>query len=157
MENLLPVLISVICSVLIAITGWLILFRNAKRLASRSETYSLVNNINDLLSDIKNASDEFWLKEENNDSPIIYDTYVGLKLRDIQELIKIIKIRHLPISDYKTSIFQIRMACTLNSTKASNMSSSQDRAQILRGIYAVISVCETGVYESFSKQYPPIK
>lgn len=150
------IFISVLCSAAIALIGWQVIFRNAKKLASRSETYVLISSINSLLKDIKSASDKFWLQKENNDSPIIYDTLVGLKLREVQDLLSILNKRHLSSEDGAKSISRVRSACTLQSTKALTITSPSERAKILRGIYGVISVCETDIYDTFSSKYPPL-
>ncbi|WP_165742808.1 hypothetical protein [Pseudoalteromonas sp. Z9A6] len=157
MKDIFPVLISVFCSITIALIGWNILFRNAKKLASRSETYTIISSVNSLLKEIKEASDSYWLRKENNDSPVAYDTFVALKLREVQGLLKILSNRHLSSEDGARAIYPIRSACTLNSTKASTISNEKDRATILRGIYGVVSVCEREIYDAFEKKYPPLK
>lgn len=155
--GLYPVIISVLCSAVIALIGWHVLFNNAKKLASRSETYTIISAINGLLKEVKKASDDFWLKKKNNDSPIAYDTFVALKLREVQDLLKILSGRHLSSEDGAKAVYPVRSACTLESTKASEMSDFQERAKILRGIYGVISICETEIYKAFEQKYPPLK
>lgn len=157
MEQSMSVFISVICSAIIALIGWQVIFRNAKKLASRAESYSIISNINSRLNDIKEASDEFWLDTETKKTPLSYDTLVALKLREVQGLLKTLENRHISSQDGPKSVSQVRRACTLNSTKTNEITDSEERAKILRGIYAIISVCENEVYNSFSNKYPPLK
>lgn len=151
-----PVVVSILCSAIIAFIGWHILFKNAKKLASRSETYTIISSINSLLKEVKKASDDFWLKKKNNDSPIAYDTFVALKLREVQDLLKVLSGRHLDSEDGAKTIFPVRSACTLERTKALKITDDQERAKILRSIYGVISSCEAEVYKAFEKKYPPL-
>jgi hypothetical protein len=149
------VFISVACSATIALIGWNVLFSNAKKLASRSESYTLVTKANDILKEIKKESDDFWLDESKEKSPIMYDTSIALKLREVQQILKILGNREVSCSDVSKTIYQVRRACTLSSPKIQTMDSEEDKAVILRAIYGVIAVCENEIYTSFMAKYPP--
>lgn len=148
MENFLPILISVLCSALIAIVGWNVLFKNAKKLASRSETYSVVSSTMSLLYELLDISENFWLSEKYKNSPRFYDTIIAIKLRNIQNLLGILCQRDLELGNTTSVVVKIRRSCTLQSNAIATLS-DVNKIKQLQNINSIIIQLEDDIYRAY--------
>lgn len=154
MDSLFSVAVSAVCSAIIALIGWTVLFRNAKKLSSRAETNAIVSSCIGIFKDINDLSEEFWLDKKYNKSPFKYDSTVGIKIKNVQNLFSVLASRNIELTDGSKAIIPIRQACTLKSHKVGSLTDSQ-KARELQNINNEIIKCEKEIYAAFECKYPP--
>lgn len=141
-------------SVLLIFIGWKVVFNNAKKIASRNETYAIVNRIITLLGDIQKLSESFWLQAQFQEQPQYYDLLALSKIKLIRSKLEILENRRVDINDIQTLIFPIRKACTINSYKIASLSENEKREQI-QSILNATSEFETLLDEKMKTIFPP--
>ncbi|BCV49594.1 hypothetical protein [Shewanella algae] len=98
----------------LVLIGWKVIYNNAKKIASRNETYSVSNQILSILSDIQKMSESFWIRDEFNENPQFYELLVLSKTKQISSKIKVLKGRNVDVYDINRLVFPIRKSCTLD-------------------------------------------
>ncbi|MGP1834352.1 hypothetical protein ACTTBA_14840 [Shewanella frigidimarina] len=141
-------------SVLLIFIGWKVVFNNAKKIASRNETYAIVNRIITLLGDIQKLSESFWLQAQFQEQPQYYDLLTLSKIKLIRAKLQILDNRQVDTNDIQTLIFPIRKACTFNSYKVASLSENEKREQI-QSILNATSEFETLLDEKMKTIFPP--
>ena len=91
-----PVIVSILCSAIIAFIGWHILFKNAKKLASRSETYTIRH-----LNSEDGAKAIFPVR-----SACTLESTKALKITDDQERAKILRSIYGVISSCEAEVYK---------------------------------------------------
>ncbi len=141
-------------SILFVLVGWQVIYNNAKKLASRSETYAIVNRLITLLSDVQKLSEEFWLKAEYNDNPQNYDLLILSKTKLISTKLETLKSRGVNIYELQRLVFPLRKACTFNSYNIEKLSEDTKRAEVDE-ILTSISNFEKQLDSKMTSLYPP--
>lgn len=147
-------LIPTVISILFVLVGWKVVYNNAKKLASRSETYAIVNRLITLLNDVQKLSEEFWLKAEYKETPQNYDLLVLSKTKLISAKLDTLKGRGIDIYELQRLVFPLRKACTLNSYNIDKLSEDAKREQV-DGILVSISNFEKQLDSKMTSLYPP--
>ncbi|KQN46804.1 hypothetical protein ASE93_11860 [Serratia sp. Leaf50] len=108
-----------VLALIVAIAGWVFVYKNSRALQKRSETWAIVKNISDLLKDIESSSRGFWLPNDDKFiSTIAYQvevtSYIGELERWMEQLEKRISDRGKLDDSYKHHITQIFRDATYN-------------------------------------------
>lgn len=139
----------------LVLLGWKVVFFNAKRIATRSETKSIVDSSVKLVNEIAELSVGFWVpKKDNNDEDRKFLLSVLAKSSQLQRYINILSKRG------------VRLDLGLLSSIADDATLDAEYASGLNGFdreikaQTVVESCMGGVlhiFEKFEEVYPPVK
>lgn len=141
-------------SPLLVLLGWKVVYFNARRIATRSESKSVVDSLIKIINEIADDSVGFWVPKQSLDEPEKYYLSVSAKSSQLQHYINVLNNRGLKLDAGMLSV--IADSATLNYENASKMSNSE---RTLKAHEAVES-CMQGVrhiFSQFESTYPPIK
>ncbi|WP_235843272.1 hypothetical protein [Enterobacter huaxiensis] len=156
----------------IALFGWRVAYQNSIRLATRSESKSIIDSVSKLVIEISDLSIDFWL---NKSSPI--DTNVGSEQQDTERLAKanqsssylfnvlakaqqisklseVLALRGLTIPDNLLSI--VMEKTTLDCETAYQLDSGLRTIRSQEIVSACMQVIHA-LYETFQFYHPPAK
>ncbi|MDN2661817.1 hypothetical protein OW492_00330 [Psychromonas sp. 14N.309.X.WAT.B.A12] len=136
----------------LVLIGWKVLYGNAKRISSRSETHALYQQLCKLLYDIEELSEVFWIKGDYNHSPSTYEILVLNKIKRLNQLIIRIKQRDI---NPDISSFLLRKSCTLHSYSIKNQGDSTKRTH-LETIHSELNNIEQKISDAILRKYPHI-
>ncbi|MGK3131158.1 hypothetical protein ACCW76_18360 [Pantoea sp. C8B4] len=148
-------LILSILSPALVLLGWKVVFFNAKRIATRSETKSVVDSSVKLVNEIAELSVGYWVpKVQRDDDHRKFLLSVLAKSSQLQRYINILKNRGVILD--MSLLSSIADDATLDAEYASGLEDS------LREVKAqtVVETCMGGVlhiFQKFEEVYPPIK
>lgn len=121
-----PLFTSLI-SFILAIAGWLIVYKNSNRLAKRSEAFNLTGKIIDKIIALDKRCSDYWLSEpadrESSKTWIIGTTSEVYGIRVLLDLLG----SHLNITDKSKILYELRSAATLDAEEPEKLKSSQLR------------------------------
>lgn len=140
----------------IVVVGWRILYSNARRIATRNETRSILNRVVNTLREIENSAKEFWLKQpdELTDSDVkIWALKIQSEIQYLEESIVLLKVRKLNI-DVSTSVFQLRHFATFSCEDKKKNNIEPDVSRVL-SISQQSSAILKGLEDSFMRIYAP--
>lgn len=159
-------------SVCLVLFGWRVAYKNAIKLATRSESKSIVDSISKLVTEISDLSLDFWLnkssvnddksdesKEESSSrtkesQSAIFLLNVLAKAQQVSKLTEILKVRGLSVPDNLLST--VLEKATLDCERAYKM---KPEVRTVRA-QEIINSCMQDIqclHESFQKQHPPAK
>ncbi|CUZ53996.1 hypothetical protein UDZ25_05940 [Serratia marcescens] len=119
-----------VLAVVVAISGWVFVYKNSRALQKRSETWAIVKNISDLLKDIESSSRGFWLpSDEKFTSQRSYQAEINGGLAELERWMEhlMLRINNKKLLDdtYKDTIVKIFRDATYNMEQASSTSEVQ--------------------------------
>lgn len=161
-------------SLLLVLIGWRVAYKNAVRLATRSESKSLIDAISKLVNEISDLSIDYWLNKSNKKSDTDDRKIRGLskktrgaspesslflmllmaKVAQVSKLVEILKTRGLDVQD--TLLANVFEKATLD-CEFSYKFSKQDRAIRAQEVMASCMSVIQGLYDTFQKSHPPAK
>lgn len=144
-----PTFIS-LCAVII---GWGVIYRNAKKLASRNEVHTFSTSINVTLKEIESLSEDFWFKSIYNNSPASYEMLVISKIKIVQSKLNFFSKNRISVKDADELIFKLRSSCTKDSSEISGLTHAEKRACMNKVINA-LSILEFAVSTAITNKYP---
>lgn len=123
----------------LVLIGWGVIYNNAKKIASRNETYAVSNQILSILSDLQKLSESFWIKYEYSETPQFYELLILSKTKQISSKIKVLESRRVKVYDINRLIFPIRKSCTFDIHSVTSKSVDDRREQIERILNATLA------------------
>ncbi|MGC0976536.1 hypothetical protein WKH52_12380 [Pantoea agglomerans] len=149
-------ILSVISIVLVLI-GWRVVYYNAKRLATRSETKSLIDNTISTLSSISDSAVNFWLSdaadEEKKDLSIqLYTLNISAKLKQASNFFQFLKHRGVEVED--SLLAEINDKCTLDCEKVHQLDVKDSAVRAQEAMEKCSSAIEH-VFLRFESTHPP--
>ncbi|PKF60643.1 hypothetical protein CW745_14020 [Psychromonas sp. psych-6C06] len=139
-----------IVSASLVLIGWKVLYGNAKRISSRSETHALYQQASTLLYDIEELSEGFWLKGNYNDSPSTFEMLALNKIKRLNQILSRLKQRDIPLD---ITAFVLRRVCTLHSYSIQKQSENEKRLH-LESTHTQLNEIEQKISDSILKKYP---
>ncbi|MGL4747607.1 MAG: hypothetical protein ACRCYF_07730, partial [Shewanella sp.] len=157
-------------SICLVFFGWRVAYNNAIKLATRSESKSIIDSISKLVTEISDLSLDFWLNKssvndeksdgsERDDNSRVKENQSAIfvwnvlaKAQQVYKLSKILKVRGLSVPDDLLST--VHEKATLDCETAYKMKPEE---RIVRA-QEIINACMQDIeclYESFQKQHPP--
>lgn len=114
-----------VLALVVAIAGWVFVYKNSRALQKRSETWAIVKNTSDLLKEIESSARKFWLPSDDKfTSTFAYQVEVNAYISELErwmlQLEKRIPDKSKLNDDYKTHITQIFRDATYNMETASS-------------------------------------
>lgn len=144
-----------VVSIVLVIVTWNIVYTNAKRMATRSESKSAVDHVIKLVNDLSDLSLNFWLGNGTQKDPRIYSMIAMSKINQITHYLNILNSRDIQI-ELDNYISDIHISTTLDCELINGLS---DRDLERKG-HSSTSDCLALISHIFSKfedKYPPEK
>ncbi|MDI6634373.1 hypothetical protein [Pantoea dispersa] len=139
----------------LVLLGWKVVFFNAKRIATRSETKSIVDSSVKLVNEIAELSVSYWVpKIDEKDDHRKFLLTVLAKSSQLQRYINILENRGVMLD--MSSLSAIADDATLDAEYATGKVDSEREVKA----QTVVETCMAGVmhlYEKFEEVYPPVK
>lgn len=112
-------------AIVVAIAGWVFVYKNSRALQKRSETWAIVKNTSDLLKEIESSARKFWLPNDDKfTNTFAYQVEINNFISELErwmvQLEKRIPDKKKLNDDYKTHITQIFRDATYNMETVSN-------------------------------------
>lgn len=165
-----------IVSVFLVLCGWRVTYKNSVKLATRSETKSLIDAISKSINDISDISLSYWLKSTNKKkdykakakiyafnrvSPgeiapesVSYLMNILAKANQVYKLIDILQTRGLSI--HNSLVSTVIERATLDCETIDGFS-REDRAIRAQEVVDSCMLVTKSLYDEFQRCYPPIK
>jgi hypothetical protein len=146
-------LFTPIASILLVIIGWNIIYYNAKRIATRNESKSIVDDAVKIIDDIEKTTTEYWLSGRK--ARIESSIYLILALSKITTLygrLDILKRRGLDTSSLSMAMLVEHM--TLDCEKVDQISDEAKRSQMELFLESSNRFVDN-LYLTFEKRYAP--
>lgn len=80
-------------SALMIIIGWSVVYRNAKKISSRNETFTIINRVADHLRSIEEKTVKFYSHGYKNQAPALWYSDISLHLESIREHLHLLNLR----------------------------------------------------------------
>ncbi|MBS7827429.1 hypothetical protein J7624_09765 [Wohlfahrtiimonas chitiniclastica] len=105
-----------ILTIMIAVSGWIFVYKDARALQVRSETWSIIKNLSDNLKEIETSTRKFWISSDADSlDPMIFQSEITTLLGETERWMGHLHKR-VPIKeDYKPLIKAIFKHATLDS------------------------------------------
>lgn len=142
--------LTILVSSGLVIYGWSVLYRNAQRIASRNEIYSLVLKLDGEISSLEKEAHMFWKKHREHKTRA-EATILIQRVANVKMLMRLVELRGVEIKSIY--IVRLRNAITLNAEKAYSVS-EEDAVEKIQIITEYASEIRSKAYESFLSSYP---
>ncbi|MCD9506559.1 hypothetical protein [Photobacterium phosphoreum] len=142
-------------SLLFVIIGWCVVYYNAKRLATRSETKSLIDGVISITSELEKLTIDYWLSGRK--TRIGTEEFLLISSSKIESLgsrLKIIQRRGINITSFNLS--KISMYMTLNCENVDQSKPENNRIQ-MQNFLSELNQSIENIYDEFHRNYRPIK
>jgi hypothetical protein len=140
-------------SILLVLIGWIVVYGNAKKLATRSESKALVDNISKIINEVSELSIDFWLNSSKNGTTSdLYVLKIMSKITQAAQYGEIIKRRGLAISDQTFARMSEKATLDCETAVSLSLFDSSVRAQ------EVMDSCTSAIlhiYQVFEALHPP--
>lgn len=140
-------------SIFLVIIGWNIIYRNAKKLATRTETKSLLDDAMTILSGIEKVSIDYWLSGRKN--RIESEQFILLtnaKLLTFVNRLKFLEKRNIDIK-----VVNLAKLSTLitNDCEDVDRRSNEDNRERVQLLLELLNDIHEKLYDDFHKLYKP--
>ena len=140
-------------SLVLVIIGWRVIYHNAKKLATRTESKSFIEDVTKILADIENLSVDYWLAGRR--SRIETEQFILLinaKLITLKSRLDILKNRAINIDVVDLS--KILEYSTLECEEVDSKSDSYKRERV-QELLDEINTAHSNLYNQFQELYKP--
>lgn len=140
----------------VTIIGWFIVYKNARRLATRSETKSFIDDLMKLVTEIEKAAVDFWLAEVDKRTEHRHHEMLMLaKLGLLNQKIELLQERSIVIDELVEHVGLFHEGILLDCEQVSSMS-LDDRINKANDVLGYGKEIQTSLYKKFAKKYPPV-
>lgn len=139
----------------VAFLGWAVLIRNTRRIASRSETYTVVQSLLSVLDKIESEAREYWLKNAESwtkEKSASYVAQIADSIEFVRLLSEVARDRSV-VFDVVGSLGQVRQSLTLDAERLSTLDRDQRTAKV-SSASADIRDLRRHCYRAFMTMYP---
>lgn len=117
-------LFTLTVSVLLIVVGWRVVFHNAKKLATRNETYNFVSQLLSLLDELLKESISYWTTSDEVSAGYLQSQKLISKTHRFKKKLALLDTRGLAF-DCSKELKNIRRAITLDAQRASDVSTAK--------------------------------
>jgi hypothetical protein len=138
------------------VIGWFIVYRNARRLATRSETKSFIDDLMKLVAELEKVSVDFWLAEDDKRTEHRhYQMLMLARLELLDQKIKVIQERSIVIEELVEHVGFFHDGILLDCESVESMA-FDDRIEKANDVLSYGKEIQTSLYKKFAKKYPPV-
>lgn len=111
--------------------GWTVVYRNARRIASRNETFSLAGRVRDTVAAIEDSAAEYYTGDpEKRTDPYLWEGQMLIKIDRIRTDLDHLTKRSLDV--YNLRLVNLRIAAILDADQVHKMTLSEMRDKITK-------------------------
>lgn len=135
--------------------GWRVVYRNAKKIATRSESKAITDHLIKLINEIIDLSVTYWMKDEcEHSGSLRYNLAVSAKTTQLDDFITILSKRDVNVEREYLATFTT--VATLDSEQKSSFD-IQKRSEKCQNCVDEGMRLISHIYQSFEKRHPPQK
>jgi hypothetical protein len=109
--------------------GWTVVYRNARRIASRNETFSLAGRVRDTVASIEESAASYYAsKNDERTEPYLWEGQILVRIDRIRTDLDHLRKRKLDV--FNLRLANLRIAALLDADQVSKMSATQKRDKI---------------------------
>ncbi|EGR0055493.1 hypothetical protein M2G96_07585 [Vibrio vulnificus] len=140
-------------SLIFVIVGWKVIYRNAKKLATRTESKSFIEDTTKILSEIETLAVEYWLAgRKSRMETEQYVLIINAKLLTLNSRLNILESRAIDTSVVDLS--QILEFTTLECENVDRIKDSQKRERV-QSLLDEINTAHVKLYSQYQEVYKP--
>lgn len=141
-------------SLVLVVIGWLVIYKNARKIATRGESKSLVDDVIKVLDQIESLSVTYWLagrqkRIESEEFTLLFNA----KLLTLNSRLEILKARNVDTS--VVDLAQLAECITYQCEDVDRISSSDRRARV-QSFLDIINSSNEKLYQEFQKLHKPV-
>lgn len=111
------------------LAGWTVVYRNAKKIASRNETFNLIGRVRDSVQKVEDYTSDYYTdNEEKRIDPYLWEGKLLAKIDSIRTDTQHLASRHIQLSNLR--IVNLRRTATLNAERVATMGIHEKRQKI---------------------------
>ncbi|KRV69763.1 hypothetical protein AO721_04490 [Aeromonas veronii] len=146
---------SGLLGILLVLIGWRVVYHNAKRLATRSETKGFVDDLMKLVSDMEKSAVDYWLAgRKERTEPRNYEMLMLAKLSLLNQKMELLSSRKINVDKVIEQIGLLQDGMLLDCERADQMS-LDERIEKANEVLACGKTIQTSLYLQFITKYPP--
>lgn len=146
---------SGLVSISLVLIGWRVVYNNARRIATRSETKSFIDELMKLISESEKQAVDYWLAgRKDRTEPRSYEMLMLAKVALISHKLELIGKRGLVTTQLDELLGLFQDSITLNCEDADRVS-LDERISRANEVIASGKALHSELYQQFSNRYPP--
>ncbi len=135
--------------------GWRVVYRNAKKIATRSESKAITDHLIKLINETIELSMGYWMVDESkSNAPLRYNLAAGAKTTQIDDFITILSKRDIIVD--REYLASFTTAVTLDSEQRDSLNIEQ-RSEKCQSCVDEGMRLISHIYLGFEKRHPPQK
>lgn len=143
-----------VVSVVLVIIGWLVIYKNARKIATRGETKSLIDDVIKILYDIEELSVAYWLsgrkgRIDSEEFLLLFNA----KLLTLNSRLEILKDRKINVE--VIDLADISECITFRCEDVDRMQSTEKRERV-QTFLDTINAANEKLYKEFQKLHKPV-
>lgn len=145
--------IGPVINLMIVVVGWNILYKNAKKIASRSESRGLLDKVVEKIRSLENEGKTYWLKNAglaDGEESKIYTIKMQHDIQVLEDYLYLVNKRNINI-ELSQELFKLRNSITYSSEK---LPRTQDINRALDISIRASEICNK-LEEAFFLKYEP--
>ncbi|MGK4474111.1 hypothetical protein [Aeromonas molluscorum] len=144
-----------IISITLVFIGWWVVYRNAKKMATRSETKGFVDDLMKQVSEMEKAAVDYWLAgRKDRTEPRNFEMLMLAKLALLNQKVDILNTRNIQTKSIIEQIGLLQDGMLLDCERADQMSLDERSAKANEVLTAGCEI-QTSLYRQFITKYPP--
>lgn len=136
------------------VVGWSVIYRNAKRISSRNETFTIINRVADNLRSIEEKTVEFYSRGHQAQAPVLWYSDIALHIESIREHLALLKKRE--IDPGLNHLANLREHTSLRCEEAAEMS-ADEKVLMFQNLKAASTDLLRSLHDRFSTKHPHLK
>lgn len=146
--------INVLTGPTLVIIGWVVIYRNARKIATRSETKSLIDDVISILNAMESLATEYWLsgrqsRMETEQFIVIFNA----KLLTLNSRLEVLKARKVNVNN--VNIGDLYEQMTLDCEQVDRMPTAE-KYQKVQKILEGLNNAAASLYQEFQNAHQPI-
>lgn len=140
----------------LVIAGWLVVYNNAKRLATRSETKSMLDDAIKIINEIESISVTYWLsgRKERSDHEN-HELIVLAKQSIFQNRLSLLKERKMILTDDVTNHLSLLIEYAILDCESADRMPADKRREITQNLLSSSTNLIKSLYTCYMNTYKP--
>ncbi|MCY9815176.1 hypothetical protein ACV1CZ_13045 [Aeromonas caviae] len=146
---------SGVLGILLVLVGWRVVYQNAKRLATRSETKGFIDDLLKQVSEMEKLAVDYWLAgRKDRTEPRNYEMLMLAKISLLYQKIEHLNARKIDTVSLINQVGLFQDGMLLDCERADQMS-LDERSGKAHEVLTCGKEIQTALYRKFTTKYPP--
>lgn len=146
--------VNILSGPALVIIGWVVIYRNARKIATRSETKALIDDVISILNSIESLATDYWLAGRRNRMETEQFIVVfNAKLLTLNNRLDVLKERKIRIDN--VNMGNLHEQITLDCEQVDKIPASEKYYKVQQ-ILESLNVAVSGLYKEFQNAHRPI-